>query len=173
MPGRARPVAFGILSAAALTFPATAHEASSLDITNAIFASRDADCASYENRYSSEIRDTQQNKTLKGAVHVTAYNDHCVLESNNIPNHNTGEGSSRNFVAPVAEIPGTFTIPRNPKQQASATALDQRSYDAIHRVVRLLDEAALAERKRVSTRMARARLAASDFEGFAERDGDM
>ena len=131
MVGRARPVAFGILSAAALTFPATAHEASSLDITNAIFASRNADCASYEDRYSSAVTDTQQDKKLTGSVHVTAYNDHCVLESNNIPNHNTGEGSSRNFVAPVAEIPGTFTIPRNPKQQASATALDQRSYDAI------------------------------------------
>ena len=129
-----RTIARGVfagLGAAVLSIPALAHEASSLDITNAIFASRNADCASYENRYSSKVTDTQQNKQLTGAVHVTAYTDHCVLESNSIPNHNTGEGSARNFVAPVTEISGTFNIPRNPKQQRTPTALDQRSFDAI------------------------------------------
>ena len=129
-----RTIARGVLAglgAAALSLPSMAHEASSLDITNAIFASRNADCASYENRYSSKVTDTQQNKQLTGAVHVTAYTDHCVLESNSVPNHDTGEGSARNFVAPVTEISGTFDIPRNPKQQKTPTALDQRSYDAI------------------------------------------
>tara|TARA_R110002020_G_scaffold48286_5_gene137627 strand:- start:4900 stop:5880 length:981 start_codon:yes stop_codon:yes gene_type:complete len=119
------------VSATAVAPPAMAHEATSLDITNAIFASVNADCATYENRYSSAVTDTQQNKMLKGAVHVTAAADHCVLESNSIPNHDTGEGSARNFVAPVTEISGTFEIPRNPKPQQTPTALDQRSYDAI------------------------------------------
>lgn len=38
----------------------------------------------------------------------------------------------------------------------------ERSYAAIHRVVQLLDEAALAERKRIGVRLARAKLLASD-----------
>ena len=116
---------------AAIAFPVMAHEATSLDITDAIFASRTADCASYENRYSSAVTDTQQNNKLEGAVHVTAFNDHCVIESNSIPNHDTGEGSAHPFVAPVTAISGSFTVARNPKLQASATPLDQRSYDAI------------------------------------------
>jgi len=124
-------LALAAVSVVAVAGAASAHEATSLDITNAIFASRNADCASYENRYSSAVTDTQQSRKLKGAVHVTAKKDHCVLESNSIPNHDTGEGSARNFVAPVTEISGTFKIPRNPKPQNSATALDQRSYDAI------------------------------------------
>ena len=127
----AKPAGLGLACTALLAFPAMAHEATSLDITDAIFASRNADCATYENLYSSDVTDTQQNRKLKGTVHVTAYDDHCVLESNSIPNHDTGAGSARNFVAPVTEISGSFSIPRNPKQQASATALDQRSYDAI------------------------------------------
>lgn len=128
---KAAPITFVILSAAVLTLPAAAHETGSRDITNAIFASRDADCASYEDRYSATVTDTQQNRKLSSSVHVTAHEDHCVLESNSIPNHDTGEGSARNFVAPVAEIPGTFKIPRNPVPQGKTTALDQRSYDAI------------------------------------------
>lgn len=119
------------LSAVALAHPALAHEARSLDITGAVFASTSADCAAYENRYSSAVTDTQQTRKLKGSVHVTAHPDHCVLESNSIPNHDTGEGSVRNFVAPVTEISGTFKIRRNPERQMSATAFDQRSYDAI------------------------------------------
>ena len=63
--------------------------------------------------------------------------------------------------------------PIAPELPAFLVARIERSYDAIHRVVRLLDEAALAERKRVGTRMARATLAAAAVEGFAERDGDM
>lgn len=118
-------------AATAIVSPALAHEATSVDITGVILAGTNADCASYENRYSSSVTDTQQNRQLKGSMHVTAHDDHCVVESNSIPNHDTGEGSGRDFVAPVAEISGSFTIPRNPKQQASATALDQRSYDAI------------------------------------------
>lgn len=116
---------------AAIAFPVMAHEATSLDITDAIFASRTADCASYENRYSSAVTDTQQDNQLEGAVHVTAFNDHCVIESNSIPNHDTGEGSAHPFVAPVTAVSGSFTVARNPKLQASATPLDQRSYDAI------------------------------------------
>ncbi|MCY0095967.1 YHYH protein [Hoeflea ulvae] len=118
-------------AAVAMAHPATAHETTSIDITNAIFAETRADCASYENRYSSRVTDTQQDRALTGAVHVTAFDDHCVLESNSIPNHDTGEGSGRDFVAPVTEISGSFRIPRNPKRHSSATALDQRSYDAI------------------------------------------
>lgn len=119
------------ISAVAIVAPAVAHEAARVDITNAIFASTQADCASYENLYASQVTDTQQNRKLEGEVHVTAYDDHCVIESNSIPNHDTGEGSGRNFVAPVTEISGSFSIPRNPKRARSSTALEQRSYDAI------------------------------------------
>lgn len=116
---------------AGFSVDALAHDTTSIDITDAIFASTQADCAAYENRYSSAITDVQQNRELAGRIQVTAYEDHCVIESNSIPNHDTGEGSSRNFVAPVTEIPGEFIIPRKPERQETPTMLDQRSYDAI------------------------------------------
>lgn len=124
-------VMFGGASAGAIALPAIAHEATSVDITGAIFANTQADCASYENLYSSTVTDTQQDRKLEGEVHVTAFDDHCVIDSNSIPNHDTGEGSDRHFVSPVTEIPGSFTIPRNPKRATTSTALEQRSYDAI------------------------------------------
>lgn len=46
----------------------------------------------------------------------------------------------------------------------------ERSYDAIHRVVQMLDQAALAERKRVSIRMARAKLLEAGSVGATESE---
>lgn len=116
---------------AALSYPALAHETSSHDITNAIFARTDADCAKYADSYSSAVTDIQQDRKLEGSVHISAQEQYCVLETNSIPNHDTGAGSSRIFVAPVTEIAGTFNIPRNPTLAPASTALDQRSYNAI------------------------------------------
>ncbi len=108
-----------------------AHELNSKNITNAVFVNQNPDCASYASLYHSNVTDTQQNKNLNGSVSVTAFDDHCELQSNSIPNHNTGEGSARNFVAPVTEIDWTYKINRNPKKEPTATPLTQRSYDAI------------------------------------------
>jgi chromosomal replication initiation ATPase DnaA len=62
--------------------------------------------------------------------------------------------------------------PIAPELPAFLVARIERSYAAIHRVVQMLDEAALAERKRVGIRLARARLAGLDRDGCA-RDKDM
>lgn len=52
--------------------------------------------------------------------------------------------------------------PIAPDLPAYLVARIERSYAAIHRVVRLLDEVALAERKRIGVRLARAKLLAMD-----------
>lgn len=108
-----------------------AKELTSKDITGAIFTNQSPDCASYANLYHSNITDTQQNKNLSGSVSVAAFDSHCELKSNSIPNHNTGEGSARNFVAPVTEVDWVYKINRNPKKEQTTTPLSQRSYDAI------------------------------------------
>lgn len=122
-----RPNFFAGLFLAALAAPALAH---SIDITDAIFDARSADCADYSAAYSARASDVQGNRTLTGALEVVANGMSCTFSSNSVPNHafNT---SGAHFVKPVTEMASQFTIPRNPSRAANSTPLSQRSFDAI------------------------------------------
>lgn len=112
---------------AGYTSTAKAH---SIDITNAIFNARSADCADYAEAYSAKAQDVQGNRILNGALNVASTGKTCTLSSNSVPNHafNT---KGAHFVKPVTEIASSFTVPRNPSRAEQPTALSQGSFDAI------------------------------------------
>lgn len=102
-----------------------------VDITNAIFVETSGDCADYNNTYDAVVFDVQDETETAFVLDVVISNDDvaCTLSSNNIPNHDFNVNG--NFADVVVETPQAFTIPRNPTIAASATLLDQQSYDAV------------------------------------------
>ena len=94
-----------------------------IDLTDVVLSSRNADCGSYEGRYTSHITDAQTGRKFEGAVQISAVTDNCVFRSNQIPNHDTGEGNPK-WGDKLAETNLVLTIPRNPQKADSTTALD-------------------------------------------------
>ncbi|MDH3729761.1 MAG: YHYH protein [Acidimicrobiia bacterium] len=101
-----------------------------VDITNAVFTERDADCAAYDSALVSDVSDISRAMMFAGNVVITAEDAACTLTSNNIPNHDFNDDSAR-FANAVAEVQQTFSIPRDPQLAASSTALSQRLYNAV------------------------------------------
>lgn len=101
-----------------------------LDITNAIFSERSADCADYEGSYGSSVTDIQRALGFEGAVTITASGGACALTTNAIPNHDFDDASA-SFATPTAEVKRTFDVPRLPSAAASTSGLTLQSYDAI------------------------------------------
>ncbi len=112
-----------------LAVPGGAHSPGE-DITNAILTKRSADCADYVGTYSASVEDISRQKPFTSKVAIEIVGATCVITSNGIPNHDFN-GPTADFANQVRELPGTFRIPRNPKQSAAATRLSQRSYDAV------------------------------------------
>ncbi len=79
------------LAIACLSAPVWAQ--SETDITGALLSAQDADCSAYIGTYVSHITDTTTGQELTGAVTITASASECTLQTNQIPNHDTGEGS--------------------------------------------------------------------------------
>jgi len=73
-------------------FATSAWGQATIDLTGVVLSSRNADCADYVGRYSSSITDARTGRKLQGAVEISATSDGCVIRTNQIPNHDTGEG---------------------------------------------------------------------------------
>lgn len=101
-----------------------------VDLTDAVLVNRSADCADYDESYFSSVLDLQRNEGFLGEVDIEAQDDHCVLVSNNIPNHDFDDESA-DFATQVQEVSRSFEIPRDPELAAQPTALGHGSYDAI------------------------------------------
>ncbi|MEL7535916.1 MAG: YHYH protein [Pseudomonadota bacterium] len=105
--------------------------ATSVDITNAIFESISADCAAYDQSYSSRVVDINRSVPFVGSTTVLADVESCVIESNNIPNHDFNDGAAPQPNA-VAEVGKRFTIPRLPSVfAANATPVSQDRINGI------------------------------------------
>lgn len=101
-----------------------------VDITNAIFIERSADCADYVNTYQASVADIRRSMAFAGDVIITGNGQTCVLTSNNIPNHDFNDATA-NFANNVAEVGQSFTISRSPALAASPTALAQQTYNGV------------------------------------------
>jgi len=109
----------------------TANDTSTaIDIKDAIFNERSADCATYANTYTAAVVDITRSMGFTEAVSITSTDSDCSLTSNNIPNHDFNDNSA-NFHDAVAEVNQSFTIPRSPAIAGSATQLSQTQYNAI------------------------------------------
>jgi hypothetical protein len=132
MPPPGAPGPRGGNTMAAADVPAAALDAAAngTDITDAILTSQSLDCADYADTYSSDVTDLSQNTAYEGGTSITVTDTGCLLESNNIPNHDFADETSA--FATVSSPSGlTVTIPANPGAADGSTALSQRSYNAV------------------------------------------
>ncbi|MBJ94100.1 MAG: hypothetical protein CMP23_06420 [Rickettsiales bacterium] len=101
-----------------------------IDITDAVFTERSADCADYVGSFSSQVRDEQQGRDFSGSVEIRAGDDVCSVASNSIPNHDFA-GAGAQFATAAAEVQATVSLPRNPQLASSGTAVSLRTDNAV------------------------------------------
>ena len=101
----------------------------SVDISNAIFSARSADCGDYAESYSASVMDLTRSLGFDSSIEVTTTANSCSLVSDNIPNHDFNDATAR-FANQVSEVNRTFNIPRNPVL-GTPTALRQQTWDAV------------------------------------------
>ncbi|MGL5811258.1 MAG: aryl-sulfate sulfotransferase [Nocardioides sp.] len=84
-----------------------------IDLTDALLTSTDPGCGSYAGTYTSSVTDVPTGQDFTGALEITADDGSCTLASNQIPNHDLGEGVERRPNDP-AEVEATFVVPSEP-----------------------------------------------------------
>lgn len=92
-----------------------------VDITDAVFSSRSADCADYAGEFTSAVKDLTTQKSYDGTLTITAAASACTFKSNSIPNHDFNDSGA--FATPVAAVTESYNLPRSPKAAATTTAL--------------------------------------------------
>lgn len=100
-----------------------------VDITGAVFSSRDADCAAYAGSYTATATDLGANATFNASVEIVDDGDRCSITSNAIPNHDVNDQGA--FATPVGEVTETYSIPKNPTAAASPTPLSLQYDNAV------------------------------------------
>jgi hypothetical protein len=101
-------------------------EAGIIDLTNLILTKRSENCADYAGGYVSAVTDVSRSLSFDGNLTISVDNDKCTFASNNIPNHDVGEGGA--FATPVSAVNNSFSVPASPQFASAATALTL-SYD--------------------------------------------
>lgn len=91
------------------------------DITGVVLDNRDGDCGAYVGDFSSDSLNIPTGTSFEGAMTISASATSCILEVNQIPNHDTGEGAR--WPHQVGEVQDVLTIPRDPVLAETPTAL--------------------------------------------------
>jgi hypothetical protein len=92
-----------------------------VDLTDLILSRRDGNCAQYAGAYTSDVTDLSRSLSFSGNLAITVSNGNCTFSSNNIPNHDFGQGGA--FATKVSAVTQNFTVTATPKAATSATAL--------------------------------------------------
>jgi len=129
-PGAPGPGAGGVVASADVPAAALDAAANGADITDAILTSQSVDCADYADLSSSDVTDLSQGTAYEGGTSITVTDAGCLLESNNIPNHDFADETSA-FATLTSPNGLTVMIPSDPVAADEPTALSQRSYDAV------------------------------------------
>jgi hypothetical protein len=98
------------------------------DITDATFANRDGNCASYVGEYEATVTAAGQGMNFTSRVEISASGGDCTLSTNGIPNHDV---NSSTFATPLSEVDESYTIPKSPSAAASPTPLTLEFDNAI------------------------------------------
>ena len=92
-----------------------------LDITDLILDNRNGNCADYAGDYVSQVSDVSRSLSFDGNLSISVDNGKCTFTSNNIPNHDMGQGGA--FATPVAEVSNAYSVTAAPIPAGSPTAL--------------------------------------------------
>ncbi len=91
------------------------------DITDVIMLQRSGSCAEYAGNYSSAVTDIKRSLNFAGTLEIAVANGLCTFTSNNIPNHDFGNGG--NFATPVAAVAHSYSMTATPTLASAPTAL--------------------------------------------------
>ena len=106
-----------------------------IDIYNAIFTNRSADCADYVNSYDATVVDIQNSTSFNADVIVTATDTTCTFTSNSVPNHDfndeTAAFAGGQEGATITATDAVHTVTRTPQFATSPTPISQEVKNAI------------------------------------------
>ncbi|MCW8864700.1 MAG: sulfatase-like hydrolase/transferase, partial [Colwellia sp.] len=103
---------------------------SPLDITNAIFVNRSANCADYVEHYQSSVFDVNNSALFDGDLVISVLNNKCIFQTNNIPNHDFNDGGQA-FPNNVSAQNNSFEITVNPVHATTSTNISLQADNAI------------------------------------------
>jgi hypothetical protein len=106
-----------------------------VDIFDAIFTERSADCADYVNTYDANVLDIQNQLDFNADVMISATDTDCTFTSNSVPNHNFNDESAA-FAggaegATITATDAVVTVTRTPQIADNPTPLTQEVKNAI------------------------------------------
>lgn len=101
------------------------------NIRDFVFAERSGDCADHARSSTAAVLDIQNERDFEGLVDLEAGESECTLTSNAIPSHDFNDESATFRASDVMELDTTWTIPRNPVDADSTTAIELGSYDGV------------------------------------------
>lgn len=106
-----------------------------VDITEAIFTKRSADCADYVGEYTATVMDEQNQTSFMSLVAITATETDCTITSNSVPNHDFNDPSAA-FAggqegASISEVDSVHTVARNPEFADDPTFISQQVKNAV------------------------------------------
>ncbi len=98
-----------------------------IDIYDAVFTARSADCADYVNTYDASPVDIQNSITFDADVVVTATDTECTITSNSVPNHDFNDDTAA-FAggaegATISATDTVSTVTRTPAIAAEPTPI--------------------------------------------------
>lgn len=92
-----------------------------LDLTDLILTDRSGNCAEYAGDYISSVSDVSRSLNFDGNLTISVDNSVCTFTSNNIPNHDMGQGGA--FATPVAAVSNSYQVTADPQLASQPTAL--------------------------------------------------
>ncbi len=93
-----------------------------VNIEDALFSNRSASCENYVGSYYADVEDIQRSSAFQGNVTITSDGSNCTIQVDSIPNYDFNTASD-NFATPVSEQDRSFTVPVNPSNASSVTAM--------------------------------------------------
>jgi len=112
------------------TYVTLGGEETTIDITNLILTATSTNCADYANSYISSVRDVNRDIGFNATLTITVTDNHCVISSNAIPNHDFNDGLG-SFVNSTSTQAISYNIPRAPAIRSDPIALSLRVDNAI------------------------------------------
>lgn len=100
-----------------------------IDLTDLILTDRSGNCAEYAGDYVSSVSDVSRNLSFDGNLTISVDNGICTFSSNNIPNHDMGQGGA--FATPVAAVSNSYQVTASPQLASQPTDLSLEWDNAI------------------------------------------
>ncbi len=121
----------GIIEVGVITdfIAATETEDGIIDLTDIILTRISSNCAEFAGFFTSSVTDVNRSLSFTGNLEISLSNDVCTFSSNNIPNHDFGDGGS--FATNVSEQSDIYSMSSNPEFAASTTPLTLQWDNAI------------------------------------------